>query len=127
METPCIVRIWHLFYLKPLSFKSCFYYRKSFFLNLFYAVLNIFISYQYYSLFVFSVFKHKKCISPDFLIKHSLKGTVKEKWKGVYDETWESQALNDTYRTSIWCSCLELKLCTGAQVVINYLSGLIRH
>ena len=22
-------------------------------------------------------------------------------------ETWESQTLNDTYKTSIWCSCLE--------------------
>ena len=35
------------------------------------------------------------------------KGTVKEKWKGEYDETWESQALNDTYKISIWCSCIE--------------------
>ena len=30
-----------------------------------------------------------------------LKGTVKEKLKGVKDATWESQALNDTYKTSI--------------------------
>ena len=30
-----------------------------------------------------------------------LKGTVKEKWKGVYDETWESQALNNTYKISV--------------------------
>jgi len=27
------------------------------------------------------------------------KGTVKEKWKWVKGEAWESQVLNDTYRT----------------------------
>jgi len=32
---------------------------------------------------------------------------AKEKWKRVFDETWESQALNDTYKTSVWCFCLE--------------------
>ena len=37
----------------------------------------------------------------------SLQGTLKEKWKEVKDETRESQALNDTYETSIWCFCLE--------------------
>ena len=43
--------------------------------------------------------------------KKKLKGTVKEKCKGVLYETWESQELNDTFKTSIWCSCLEkLKL-----------------
>ena len=29
----------------------------------------------------------------------TFKGTVKEKWKGVQAETWESQELNDTYKT----------------------------
>ena len=33
-----------------------------------------------------------------------LKGTENEKWKGVLEETWESQALNDTYNTSFRCS-----------------------
>ena len=48
----------------------------------------------------------------DFL---SLKGTVKEKWKGVKDKTWESQELNDTYKTSIYLMFLsreiDIKLC----------------
>ena len=39
--------------------------------------------------------------------KGKMKGTVKEKWKGVKAETWESQELIDTFKSSIWCSCLE--------------------
>ena len=30
-----------------------------------------------------------------------------EKWKGEQNEIWESRALNDTYKTSIWYSCLD--------------------
>ena len=39
--------------------------------------------------------------------KRDFKGTVKEKWKGVLAETWKSHEFNDTYETSICCSCFE--------------------
>ena len=35
--------------------------------------------------------------NPPKYLGNIFKGTGKEKWKGVKDETWESQALNDTY------------------------------
>ena len=42
-----------------------------------------------------------------FCINSVAKGNVKEKWKGLEAETWESQKLIETYKSSIWCSCLE--------------------
>ena len=45
--------------------------------------------------------KQHKMFSNYIFILQLIKGTVKEKWKGVTDETWESQVLKDTYKTSI--------------------------
>ena len=49
--------------------------------------------------------KQHKMFSNYIFILQLIKGTVKEKWKGVTDEPWESQVLKD--KTSILCSCLE--------------------
>ena len=67
------------------------------------SLLHLFNVIIYFFCFYFKTLKRYLIFKYLFLIK----GTVKEKWKGVMAETWESQVFNDTYKTSIWCSCLE--------------------
>ena len=63
-----------------------------------------------------SIFVSNPVLPGDFvIIVNLLKGTVKEKWKGVQAETWESQELNDTHETSI---CLSLEI--GIKLCQNY-------
>ena len=40
------------------------------------------------------------CVYLSTFVQILVKWIVSGKWRGVYDETWESQELNDTYKTS---------------------------
>ena len=58
-----------------------------------------------------------------------LKWTVKEKWKGVKNETWESQELNYTYKTSIMFLSreIDIKLCQIYTKMHIYVMNLSNH